>query len=196
MSASVLIFGAAASLLGVVVGGLITNFNQKKERRNRRIREQLSFYSTLVAIKMEIDVRTTIQEKSLKLNKVAREEDLQIFGDDDPSSRAQVLIQRLPSEERSDGYYQEQYKSEIIPRYKKMLAYWGEHMDLPEPSTVKYYKDLAVRVASWDRAENNGYAFGVGLKMENELPNLDPMFNEFDEQMKQLQNKLKEPGFF
>jgi len=189
------LIAAAASLFGTLVGGWITNRNQKKERRNRRIREQLSFYSTLVALKMEIDVKTATQKKANELNKKARDADLQVFAGD-PSSAAQVLLQRLPSEERSYRYDQEQYKTEIVPRYKRMLQYWSEHMDLPESSTVEYYKDLAYYIESHDRAENSGYAAGVVTLMIDQLPNLDPLFKELREQMEKLRKDLKEPGLF
>jgi len=55
---------AAAALAGVLVGGLITSYNQKRERQHRRMREQLEdFYSVLLGMRLQIRAKSELRAK-------------------------------------------------------------------------------------------------------------------------------------
>jgi len=53
----------AFSLMGVLVGGLVTNHNQKMERRDKRIREQLAFYRTMLGMFREVEAKQEYQRE-------------------------------------------------------------------------------------------------------------------------------------
>lgn len=49
------VIAATAGLLGVGVGGFVTAYNQKRERRQRRISERLGgFYKPKVALRLQV----------------------------------------------------------------------------------------------------------------------------------------------
>src|SRR4051812_8610093 len=63
-----------AGLLGVIVGGIFTSRNQKRERRNAHyVRQLQEFYSPLLGMKVEIKAKTLsqaiIEETAKKVHK-------------------------------------------------------------------------------------------------------------------------------
>jgi hypothetical protein len=49
------VIAATAGLLGIGVGGFLTAYNQRRERRQRRMSEQLGgFYGPMVALRLQV----------------------------------------------------------------------------------------------------------------------------------------------
>ena len=58
------VIAAASGLIGVVVGGCVTAHNQKRERQQRRIGEQLGeFYGPMLALREQVLAKSELRLK-------------------------------------------------------------------------------------------------------------------------------------
>src|SRR5882757_7329794 len=70
------LLSAIFGLIGVAVGGWITNHNQSKERRHRRCEEQLRFYAELLSIRMVIRAKSELRLRLSNLAHAAWQDEL------------------------------------------------------------------------------------------------------------------------
>jgi hypothetical protein len=88
---------ALSGLAGVGIGGWITSHNQKRERRETHIKEQLSeFYSPLLGIRSQIKAKSEVR---LKVSNAAQALWPKFAGIDDPMVKKQISDTDFPAYE-------------------------------------------------------------------------------------------------
>jgi hypothetical protein len=124
------LIAAGSGILGVCVGGYFTAHQQRHERRNTRVREQLQgFYSPMLGMREEIEAKNEVTGKLTSIAKTGYPKRLE--GITDPDTK-----QRIQQEMREFGMYNDTQFRENILTYQKMLEHFSTHMWLAEPSTV------------------------------------------------------------
>jgi hypothetical protein len=183
---------ALAALVGVLIGGLITSHNQRKERQHRRMREQLEgFYSVLLAMRLQIRAKSELREQ---LRTIAREEWPKVlesgsFGD--PQAKEMIFKAKWPQFDKIFEYDERQLEQEIVPLYRKMLTHMTKFMGLAEPSTIKHYGTLVEYVEIWNRAFQQSLPREVRARLQHEERKLYPFYEDLEAQAQQLREKLK-----
>ncbi len=128
------VIAASAGLLGVSIGGWITATNQKRERRNARIRQQLDgFYSPMLGMHAEIDAKSRLR---LELHSVSRRVWENLFVGYDAETKARIRDERWGAFQKVLEYSDDQLRAELVPLYEKMLEHFSTNMWLAEPSTI------------------------------------------------------------
>lgn len=158
---------AIAALLGVLIGGAITYYNQKKERQHRRFQEQLGFYGTLLGMRMEIRAKSEVRERIRSLSRVAYDNEIKQAGND--VTAREKISKEYGKVLQYDG---EQLTEELVPLYREMLAHWNKNMALAEPSTQKHYKVFVEYVEVWNRMLKMTLTAEVMWEIEHQEENL------------------------
>jgi hypothetical protein len=114
---------ALAALAGVLIGGLITSHNQKKERQHRRMREQLEgFYSVLLGMRLQIRAKSELRVRLRAIAEEAWKEELEpALGEIQAKERIHDVL--WPQYEKIVNYDERQLEQEIIPLYRDMLSH-------------------------------------------------------------------------
>jgi hypothetical protein len=105
---------AVAGLGGICAGALLTARNQKVERRNARIREQLQdFYSPLLGMKFDIRAKSDIRQK---LHGIAnREWEKVLSGISDPLGKKKIEEANWPRYQKLLDHSEAQLRNELVP---------------------------------------------------------------------------------
>jgi len=186
-----LAIGAAAGLLGVLVGGWMTGHNQKKERRYTRIREQLErFYSPLVSMRLQIRCKSELRVKLSQLARTAWQKRLESV-QHDPQAMGAVERARSPQFDRLFDYSDDQLRNELIPLYRKMLEHFAAHIWLAEPSTLTHFDGLVEFVEIWNRFLAKTLPHEVIELIDHSENKLYPFYKDLETQTNRLREELK-----
>jgi hypothetical protein len=181
-----LLIPAASALLGVFVGGLITYFIQRQDRKHERYKTQLDFYSQLIAIRMQICSKGETRVELSALSEKAWQEEVK------ENSRDVLDKEIWPAYENIIKDNNEQLKEVTIPLYAQMLDYWTKNMSLSEPSTQDFFPNLVRYVDIWQRHLRHPLPAKVILALgELEKKLLYPLYDENNKQASRLRKKLE-----
>ncbi len=182
------LIAAGAALLGVSIGGWITASNQKYERRNARILQQLEgFYSPMLGMCTEIDAKRRFGEN---LSSVADSEWHKLFDGLDPQAKERVQAERWPAFEKSIKYRESQ-QGELASLYEKMLEHFSANMWLAEPSTRSQYKALSDFVEIKRRLTAKSIPRECFNELGHSEESLKPLYKDLEDQFKKLTSELR-----
>ena len=177
---------AGAGLVGVIVGGVVTAHNQKAERRNARIREQLhDFYSPLLGIREEILAKSEMRTKVHSAAGVAWQKQVKIhnrFVPDDVAARF----------DKVQSYSKEQLEKELVPLYRRMLELYLSNKWLAEKSTLGFNYELVEFVEFWNRYYAGSLPLEVLEEIEHSEEKLKPFYKDLQDNFEKLRVKLRE----
>jgi hypothetical protein len=142
---------ALSALIGVLIGGWITTRNQKIDRQQRRLQEQLNFYGTLLGMRKEIRAKSEVRKRIQDLSRAAYDNELKM-AEGDPVVKKRISSERWPEYEKGFQYDEKQLTEELVPLYGEILALWSKNMALAEPSTQAHYGVFVEYVEVWNRA--------------------------------------------
>jgi hypothetical protein len=179
-----------AALVGVLIGGWITNRNQRQERLHRRCQEQLGFYGALLGMRREILAKSVVRKRIQDLSRASYDDELKMAGDD-PATKQKVRNERWPIFEDGLRYDEQQLKEQLIPLYREMLALWNKNMALAEPSTQEHYQVFVEFVEVWNRGLKKVLASDVILALDPKEEKLFPLYDELEKQVTRLREELK-----
>jgi hypothetical protein len=181
---------ALAGLGGVGVGAWMTGRNQKKERKNARIKEQLQdFYSPLLALRAEIKAKS---EFRLKVRNAAGSAWTEKFGGQRTPERLQDISERDgPDYDRIIDYDNKQLEKELIPQYRKMIDCFSTHLWLANPSTLSHYGALVEYVEVWNRYLANAIPGEVVRAIGIEEKMLYPLYEDLQHNFDALNAELR-----
>lgn len=189
-----IVIPAAAALLGVGVGGLISIHSQKLERRQQHIREQLqNFYSVLLGMRSNILAKSELRVKFRNKGR-AIERDLRDA--QNSQEQRQSLNAKWQEFEKSMEYDNHQLVNDLVPMYREMLAHFTKNMWLAEPSTLAHYKRLVEYVEIWNRGLSKAIPTDVMFEIKHSETDLYPFYEDLESQFKRLQKELSEPTDF
>lgn len=181
---------ALSGLAGVAIGGWITSLNQKRERRETHIKNQLSeFYSPLLGIRSQIKAKSEVR---LKVSNAAQALwPAKFVGIDDPMVKKQISDTDFPAYEKLLDYNNRQLTEEIIPLYRKMLEIFTDCMWLAEVSTVGHYPALVEFVEVWNRFLDKSLPREVIDHIEHKEEKLKPFYDDLQKHFTELSQRLR-----
>jgi hypothetical protein len=183
---------ALSGLLGVLVGGWITNRNQRAERRHRRFEEQLRFYAELMSIRMVIKAKSELRLRLTNLAHAAWQEEIGATSAQGPTPlRNELYAQRSQEYDKLSDYSDNQLRDELIPLYHKMLDYWTANMAQVEQSTQQHFATFVDFVEIWDRFLKKSLPAAVLRQINHEEKKLYPLYEDLEKQVTRLREELK-----
>ena len=186
-----LIVPAAAGILGVLVGGLITAHSQRRERQHNGIRRQLEcFYGPLLAMRRQIRSKSELRVRLHKIADAAYQKRIASVRDD-PQALQAVEKARGAQFDKVFEYSDEQLRNELIPLYRKMLDHVTQYMWLAEPSTLDHFDVLVEFVEIWNRFLAKTLPHEVLESIDHSEKDLDPFYEDLEMQTKKLRQELK-----
>ena len=186
------LISAVSGLVGVLIGALISGYNQRKEREQRFLREQLTeFYGPMQAIRVQLRVR---RETELKVSSNAgsawnqRVIDAQKTGVEEVEK---LTRESFPAYAEIIQYNNKQFESEIIPLYRRMEELFVAKMYLTQSSTRQHFAALSEFVELWRRwIEKSIPGEVVSLDPPTETK-LQPLYEDVEKHFEHLQSLLK-----
>jgi len=186
-----LIVPAAAGILGVLVGGLITAHSQRRDRQHNGIRQQLEcFYGPLLAMRRQIHSKSELRVKLHKIAGEAWQKRLDSVRDD-PQALQAVEKARGPQFDKVFDYSDEQFRDELIPLYRKMLEHVTQYIWLAEPSTLDHFDALVEFVELWNRFLAKTLPHEVLESIDHSEEELYPFYEDLETQTERLRQELK-----
>lgn len=188
------LIAAASGLLGVIIGGLITTWNQRNERKISYLRDQLrDFYAPLLGMCAQTLAKARTSPKIAKSRIDERLNQLNQTSNPDAINR--ISDEFLEYDKRIDEDNKNQFDNEVFPAYRDMLDRFTNHMWLSEPSTREFYDGLVelVELLRLDKENVNepGVA-GERFRRENELfKNIERLNKDLQDNSEKLKKKLK-----
>ncbi len=123
------LISAGAGLLGVVVGGVCTAYNQWRGRLSERYHDQLqNFYSPMLGMREAIKAKSELRRR---LHEIA--------GATYPSIARTLTAEEIAQYDRIQEYSETQLRQDLIPTYQKMADLFAREMHLAEASTRAHY---------------------------------------------------------
>ncbi len=190
---------AASGLLGVAVGGYFTAHNQKRERQQRRISEQLAeFYSPMLALRAQVLAKGELR--------------LKISGEADAAWRAmmerayarkevkegnidyveKLINERSPHFDKLVDYENSQLAQDIVPSYRQMLDLFTSKMHLAEFSTIQHFAVLLEFVEIWNRWLDHSLPVEVLTQLQHSEEKLYPFYENLADNFARMQQALRE----
>lgn len=186
------IIAAISGILGVLVGGWITAYNQRKERLHNRIREQLdSFYAPLLGLRAQILAKS---ETRLKVTGATGQAWTKLMSRIDGfkvEDKIKIENERFPDFEKVIEKNDRQFIEEIMPLYREMIKYFSAKMGLAQPSTRMHFGVLVEFVEIWDRWLDKTLPQESLEFIGHSEDNLMPFYQDLSMQLDSLSQNLK-----
>jgi hypothetical protein len=186
------LISAAAGLLGVGLGGLLASLNQRKERRERFVLDQLrEFYAPMLGIWERLRAKNQVR---LKVSAAANKEWPRLMNEARESGTLQEVREELsPQFEKIIEYENQQLIEVDIPLYGQMVELFTAKMHLAEPSTRTHFPALVEFVEMWNRSLRRALPrevaqrVGVGANEDT----LIPLYTDLTVNLERLTASLK-----
>ncbi|PYT21592.1 MAG: hypothetical protein DMG57_38115 [Acidobacteria bacterium] len=187
------LISTVSGLGGVTLGGWITYRSQRKERKQRFVREQLSeFYAPMLGYRNRI--RAKNQERQ-KIRTVAGEvwqglvEQERKGGLD---ALSELTDKRWPELEKIIDYYNKQLGEVDMPDYTQMLKLFTSKLHLAEASTRTHLPALVEFIERWNRLITRTLPREVLEQTGAREESLMPLYLDLEQNFESLQVALKE----
>ena len=177
---------AIAALLGVVAGGYITAYNQSRDRRQRRIREQIDdFYGPMVGIRQEIRAKSELRAEIWRLFQ-SSQLPLSEYSEE---SRLREQASRTEWYQKLTDYDNDKMRDELLSAYKKLRDKFSTNMSLAESSTRNHFPKLVKYIETWDR--HFAETIPPGIKLAYDEKKLTPFYEDLESELARLSELVK-----
>jgi hypothetical protein len=185
------LISAVLGIAGVVVGGWLTGYHQRQQRRQAAIREQLEhFYSPMVALAARIRAKRQTRGKVHDTTQQGwREEVDRALGPEQRHAMEAMLAVEFGKLVEDDI---RRLRDELMPLYHAMLDCFTGHMWLAELSTRQHFDTLVEFVDIADRAIAGTLPASIANGLENPETGLYPLYADLEQQFERLRVELKE----
>src|SRR5208283_1547125 len=184
---------AAAVLFGVGLGGVITLFNQRRQRADERLQQQLSeFYAPLLGLRMRILAKSETRVKSSGVLQTAWSEVLagpRAIGD--PELLKKTADEKWLAFQEAHDYSNRELREEIVPLYRKMVDIFTEKMWLAEPSTLIHFGVLVEYVEIWNRALAGAIPNDAMILYNHDEDKVKPLYADLASHVQRLSGGLQ-----
>jgi hypothetical protein len=182
----------AAGLIGVGLGGGLALLNQRRQRADERIQQQLNeFYAPFLGILMLIRAKS---EFRLKLSGILGDAWPRLFANaraqGDPSLLKETADKHWPAFEKAQDYANHVQQHEIIPLYVKMVELFTDKMPFTEPSTRKHFGELVVFVEIWKRFYADALPKETLSLLDHREDKVKPLYADVANQVENLTRQL------
>src|SRR3990172_8534185 len=181
-------------LSGLIGAGVVYYFGLRQLVAQRRLafaeRQLVEFYAPLAGLRMQIRAKSELRVKVGEAREAAWQEicksyEGQLFHDHK---------ERFVPFEKSIEYDNEQFKSEILPKYREMLALFTERYHLAAADTRTFYPAFLEFVEIWNRWLAEGLPREALQKIDRGEESLYPFYDHIEARMEQLQNEIARGG--
>jgi|SRR6266404_8398656 len=184
---------AASGLVGVALGAMLTSRNQRQERRQRFIREQLAeFYAPMLGIRELLrakgDIRLKVRNAAGTVWPRLMKEALE-GGIEHLRETREQLSPKFGKIIEDDN---RQLEAELIPLYHQMADLFTAKMHLAEPSTRQYFGALIEFVEMWERSLRGALPGDVIECVGPNEEKLTVFYTDLGTNFERLQAALKE----
>jgi hypothetical protein len=189
------VIAAASGLIGVVVGGCVTAHNQKRERQQRRIGEQLGeFYGPMLALREQVLAKSELRLKITgEAESVWRTMTERAYEGEDPIDCVEKLMkERFPDWEKLTQDENRRFTEEIIPAYGKMVELFTLKMHLAELSTIQHFPALLDFVEIFNRWLDQSLPAEVLGQLNHSEEKLYPFYGDLAHNFARMQQALRE----
>jgi hypothetical protein len=170
------IISAGAGLLGVLVGGYMSDRRERQKRRGDFITRQLTeFYGPLVAGRAEILARSDLRVKVEQATSAAW---------------PNMVAEARDAISRAIDYDNTILRETLIPAYHQMVATFREKWSLAEPKTRTYFAALVEFVEIWERHLKGGISGEAIARLGHTEENLKPFYAHLEATHEQLRRRL------
>lgn len=183
---------AASGLLGVALGSFLTSRNQRKERKERFILDQLrDFYAPMLGIRERLRAKSGVR---LKVSNAAGAvwphlmKEARRFGIDHLQETREQLS---PQFQKIIEHNNHQLREETIPLYGQMVDLFTAKMHLTESSTRAHFPALVEFVEMWDRSLRGTLPREVAERVGPNEESLMPFYADLETNFERLQAALK-----
>jgi hypothetical protein len=188
-----LVIPAASGLVGVALGAILTSRNQRKERKERFIHDQLTeFYAPMLGIRERLRAKGEIR---LKVSNAANAEWRRLMQEargPGIDHLQKVREESWPKFERIIEHNNQQLKEELLPLYREMVDLFTAKMHFAESPTRQHFAALVEFVEMWDRWLRGALPAEVAERVGPNEENLKPLYTDLGENFERLQAALKE----
>ena len=183
---------AAAGLVGVGLGGGLTLLNQRRQRADERIQQQLNeFYAPFLGIHMLILAKS---EFRVKLSGLLGAEWPKLFANaraqGDPSLLKETEDKHGAAFEKAQDYTNHVLEHEIVPLYNKMVQLFTDKMSLTEPSTRQHFGALVEFVEIWNRFFADALPKETLRVLDHREEKVKPLYADVANQVENLTGQL------
>jgi hypothetical protein len=185
------LISAASGLIGVGLGAFLTSRNQKQDRRQRFIRDQLTeFYSPMLGIRERLRVRGEVCHK---VRTAAGSIWPRLMEDAQEAGRLRETRERLsPNFMRIIEDDNKQFEDELIPLFRQMADLFTAKMQFAEASTRLHFGALIEFIEIWERRLRGALPSEVIEAVEPNERNLAALYADLETNFERLQAALKE----
>ena len=181
---------AVSGLIGVFVGGWITAWNQRNERRNTYLRDQLrEFYAPLLGMCTALLAKAGAWSEITQSSTKRQLDSLHQASSEDAVYRISENIQERNKELAQ--YCQDRFDNELFPIYQNMLDRFTSHMWLSEPSTLKFYAELVKLVELLERHKHDVVDLVAFAESVTRVDPLERLKRDLEDHSEVLKRKLK-----
>ncbi|HEV7218956.1 MAG TPA: hypothetical protein VGN39_08780 [Terriglobales bacterium] len=181
------ILTAVIGLVGVLVGGIIANWNNKREQRRTMLQQQFSeFYGPLLALRSQIKAKSELRARLSQL--VCEEMPRELSGL--PPQANGIVESEFRASDRMIDYNNRQIEQDLLPAYKEMRDLFVSKMYLAERATLPYLPELVEFIEIWDRWMDKSLPRTALTGVNHSENRLYPFYDEIEEQFESLRQKL------
>jgi len=178
---------AVSGLVGVALGGFLTSWNQRKERKERFISDQLrEFYGPMLAIREGLRARNDVR---VKVSEAAHQEWPRLVKE--APDIHELRKHRSAEYEKIIDYENEQLRNETIPLYAQMVKLFTEKMYLAESSTRRHFPALVEFVEMWNRVFQKALPPEVSERVGPNDISLEVFYRDLETNFERLQRGLR-----
>jgi len=184
------IISAVSCLGGIFLWAWLSNRNEQRRQKRAFIEKQVrELYSPLLNIRQqvralsELRARTVAERVWEELCHEGRERG-------GPEALRQLNAERSTVFEAIVHDKNDQWRKDVLPRYKAMLQIFQEKMWLAEETTRERFQKLTVYVELWERGFNRTIPVEAVAWLNVREADLVPLYEELEQTFRNLRAKL------
>jgi hypothetical protein len=191
--------GAAWALLqsvvsGLVGAGVVYYFGIRQLVVQRRLafveRQLVEFYAPLAGIRKQIFAKSEVRYKISQAAQSAWQDICKSYG----TTPMLDHEKRFAPFSKIIEYDNEQFKAELLPKYREMLALFTERYDLAASDTRAFYGPFLEFVEIWNRWIGQSLPAEVIKKLEHSEENVEQFYQHLEAKMESLQMEVSRGG--
>ena len=179
---------------GLVGAGVVYYFGIRQLVVQRRLafaeRQLVEFYAALAGIRKQIRAKSELR---LKVSQAAESAWQEICASYEGQRMHDHEERFAPFRERIE-YDREQFQSELLPKYREMLALFTERYYLAASDTRTFYQPFLEFVEIWNRWMAKSLPHEVLEKLDHGEENVRPFYEHLESKMEQLQHEIASGG--
>ena len=175
---------ASAGIAGVIVGGFLNRWNDRRKARLEHAKQQLSeFYSPVLSLRRHIralsELRATISDVA---STVYLSGERQARPRQETASALNGLTQ----------FDNEQMKGVLLPMYREIMTIFREKYWLADTEVQEHYGKLVEYVELWQRNFDKTIPGDIVVEMRVEEKKLQVLYDALENRFRRLQRMLEQ----